>query len=909
MSAQLYALGRWSFRNAGKVLVIWLLVAAVTGALALAFHGRFDDSFDIPGSSSQEALERLHMTFPSAAALTATAVVVAPEGTHVDELQSGIEASLSEFEDLDMVESARSPWFEFVDGQISDNGRAALITITLDVEETPTEEQLAAVTQAGERLEAALPAGSSVTMGGQAFDIELPEMSITEVVGVVLAFLVMAVMLGSLLAAIIPIVTALVGVGITVAVMLVGTSITTINSTTPILAVMLGTAVGIDYALFIYARHRDQLRERMDPEESISRAIGTAGTAVVFAGITNAIALTGLAVARIPFLTVMGIFASVAVVLAVAIALTALPAFAGLLGERMRPSRVRRQMAADAAEQEDAAGGVEQATDEAAPTRSKWSLFAWWVGVTTSRPIATIVAVTVVLGALTFPAVNLQLSLPHAGEQPPERSSRQAYDLIEEQFGPGHNNPLVITAGIVGSDDPIGLIEDMRADVEAIDGVEEVVMAVPNENADTAMLQVIPTTSADDPETLTTVERLRQVTDTWPQVHGVEADVTGFTAVQIDVTQRLASAIVPFGILVVGLSLILLAAVFRSVWVPIKTAVGFVLSVGAAFGLTQLVFNEGWFKEVVNLERPLPVISFLPILLMGILFGLAMDYEVFIVSRIREEYVHGKDALTAIRDGFVASGPVVTAAALIMFAVFAFFVPTGMAAIKAIAFALAVGVLIDAFLIRMTFVPAVLALLKGYAWWMPKWLDKALPAFDMEGEALTKQLSLAGWPGDGSLLHAEDIVVEGIVGPFTLVLKPGDVVGIVGPVGPRTAASMALGGRLGIASGRARVAGHLLPEGAGAVRRRTTYLDLATTGDITGAVDSLKVAEGDVILMDSIALVGTTAERQALEDLVARVRESRAALVCTASTTTALDKIKPDGLVAVREPELEGSPA
>lgn len=904
MSAKLYALGRWCYRNGLRVLLIWLLIGGLLGAMAAVFHGRFNDSFEIPGSSSAQAMERLNMTFPEATAVTATAVIVAPDGTDINDLQSQVEDAIVEFEDVSTVdgdEDVTSPWFEYVSGQVSENNRAALVAINLNVEEMPNDAQREELNEAGQRVEDQLPEGTTVIMGGQAFDIEMPTVSVTEIAGVILSFVVLIVVLGSVTAATIPIVTALLGVGLSMAIMMMGTAITTIMSATPILAVMLGLALGIDYALFIFSRHRDQLREGMDAEESMARSIGTAGTAVVFAGLTNAIALTGMAVAGIPFLTVMGIFGSIAALFATLIAITLLPAFGGMMGERMRPKKKKAERAEEA-EQADA--------EEAQPKRERFKLFPWWVGVTTRHPIMTIVSVVVVLGALTLPAANMNLSLPNAGHQPADRQARIAYDTIAEHFGPGYNGPLVITAGIIGSDDPLGLVEDMSDDIEAVPGIDRVIMAVPNENADTALIQIIPTTDTDDPATVETVERLRALVETWQDKYGVDADVTGMTAVQIDVTQRLGAAIWPFGILVVGLSLILLAAVFRSVWVPVKTAVGFVLSVGAAFGITTLVFNEGWFKEVINLDRTTPLISFLPIIMLAILFGLAMDYEVFIVSRIREAYVHGRSALQAIREGFVASGPVVTAAAFIMFAVFAFFVPTGMLAIKNIAFALAVGVAIDAFLIRMTFVPAVLALLGDKAWWMPRWLDKALPVFDMEGAVLTKELELAEWPGTDALIHAEEVVVEGILGPTSLDVRPGEVVGITGALGARTGAALALSGRLGVASGRARVAGQLLPESAGAIRRRTIYLDLARSSDPVAAIRRNHPADGGVIFLDGVDALGTDAERAAVADLAGQARQaSTFALVLCASSPSVLDFIHLDGALAVTQPTLEGSNA
>ena len=409
MSAKLYALGRWCFRNGGRVLLIWLLALAVLGGAGFALQGRFNDTFEIPGSSSQEALKRLNMTFPQGSALTATAVVLAPEGRDINESRDELEALLPEFQQAGIVDEVRSPWFEFVDGQISDDGRAALVSLTLNVSETPNEEQLAEIVDAGERVEAGLPEGTEVVMGGQAFEIELPALSATESFGVILSFIVLLIMLGSVLASIVPIFTSILGVGLAMALMLGATGVMEINSVTPILAVMLGLAVGIDYALLIFSRHRDQLGLGMSLEESMGRAIGTAGSAVVFAGLTNAIALSGLAIAGIPFLTVMGIFASIAVAFAVLIALTLLPAFGGFLGERLRPKKARAAMAAGEAPH------VRKATPR--------NPFSWWVGVTTSHPIATIVAVVAVLGVATLPAANLVLSLPNAGQSPAERLS------------------------------------------------------------------------------------------------------------------------------------------------------------------------------------------------------------------------------------------------------------------------------------------------------------------------------------------------------------------------------------------------------------------------------------------------------------------------------------------------------
>ena len=883
MSAWLYAVGRWCYRKRLTVIALWLGALVALGGLAITFAGTFNNAFEIPSSRTQEALDKLRMTFPQGAALSALAVVVAPEGEQIDQYQSELEAAVDRFDQLDEVEMATSPWNEYVDGLLSDSGRAAIIQLSLDFGgETPTEDQLAPISAIADDLEAELPAGSQVSMGGDAYNIELPHLTIIEAIGLIVALIVLTILLGSIVAAGLPLLTAVTGVGIAMAIMLLLTRITDINSTTPLLSVMLGLAVGIDYALFILSRHRDQLREGLEPEESAGRAVGTAGSAVVFAGLTVFIALLGLGVANIPFLTVMGIFAAVTVAFAVAIALTFLPALMGFMGERMRPKPRKSKKA----------------------KREGKGLFAWWVGVTPPPPKITIAAVVTLLVAVAIPTVGLQVSLPNAGQQRPEQPARIAYDLTAEHFGEGVNGPLVVTADIIGSTDPLGLMASLKSDIEQIEGVASVPLATPNENADTGLIQIVPETGPDDPATADVVRALLDKEDEWRERYGVETNVTGMTAVGIEISEKLTAALLPFGLLVVGLSLVLLAAVFRSVWVPIKATVGYLLSVGAAFGATTLVFNHGWLKEVVNLERGMPVISFLPILLMGILFGLAMDYEVFLVSRIREEYVHGKAPTDAIRSGFVASGPVVAAAAIIMIAVFAFFVPEGMGAIKAIAFALAVGVAVDAFLVRMTLVPAVMTLLGERAWWLPKWLDRLLPVFDVEGEVLSKEMALQEWPGDDSVLFADDLAVDGVLEPFSLRLTPGDVVGIIGPVGARTGAALALSGRLETTGGRARVAGALLPEAASRVRRRVTYLDLAHQDEISTALES--VPAGQVVIVDSVDLVGAEVDRAALRALIERIRPEGAVLL-GATSEDHLRDFSVDGSFAAPATTHEGS--
>jgi RND superfamily putative drug exporter len=484
---------------------------------------------------------------------------------------------------------------------------------------------------------------------------------------------------------------------------------------------MLGLAVGIDYSLLIVSRHRSQLRQGADPQESTARALATAGSSVIFAGLTVVIALLGLAVARIPFLTIMGVGAACAVLVAVVVAVTVTPALLGLAGGRLRPKeRAKKRSARSGKAVKD-----RRASDV-------------WADLNTRHPAVTIANILVILGVLAVPALSLRLALPDGSSEPVGSMASETYDVLAEEFGPGANGPLIVTGTITGSTDPLGLMEDLRMEFEAMEGVAAVPVATPNATADTGLLQIIPTSAPDAEQTEQLVTDIRARHDEWKERYGVDLSVTGATAVGIDISGRLAGALVPFGAVVVGLSFVLLTIAFRSLWVPLVAAAGFVLSVGASFGVVTAVFQWGWGSGVLNISKVGPIISFMPILLIGVLFGLAMDYVVFLVSRMREELVHGTPSRRAVRRGFTASAGVVTAAALIMFAVFTGFVPQGGMPIKTIGFGLAVGVFIDAFLVRMTLLPAVLHLLGDRAWRIPRWLDRVLPNLDIEGEKLAR---------------------------------------------------------------------------------------------------------------------------------------------------------------------------
>lgn len=643
MSSFLYRIGRASYRARGRVVAAWLLVLVVLGALAFTIGGKFDDSFRVPNAASTIALDQLKATFPEAADATATVLITVPEGSKLEDpaVKKKVETWLKKFDDLSFVRGTVSPYNEHVDGLISSDGRSGRVTVRVNTTASlVTNAQREQITEVADSLAEQLP-GTKAFAGGEIFGIHVPHLSIVEALGLGVAVLVLLVTLGSFVASMMPIGSAITGVGIAVMITQIAAGVISVSSTTLMLAIMLGLAVGIDYALFILSRHRDQLASGMDVEESAARAVGTAGSAVVFAGLTVIIALVGLSIAGLPFLSVMGIFAAVGVAVEVLLALTMLPAFLGFAGDRLRPKAPKPKK-------------------NKRPRRSL-NIAGGWVKAVTKWPLVTVAIVLVGLGALAIPTKDLYLALPTSGRSLPGTQDRVAADEITKIFGAGANGPLIVTANIVESDDPMKVMDGLKADIEAMPGVKMVATSTPNANADTGMVQVIPTTGPDDPATATLVQQLRDHQGQWKSEWGVDTAVTGFTAVTIDVTERLRDALLPFGIFVVGLSLVLLTMVFRSVWVPIKAALGYLLSLGGAFGATTLVFNQGWFRQAINLPEAGPVISFLPIIGMGILFGLAMDYEVFLVSRMREEYVHGSTT-TWVEDGFVHSAKVVAAA-------------------------------------------------------------------------------------------------------------------------------------------------------------------------------------------------------------------------------------------------------
>lgn len=774
MAPLLSRLARAAFRRRRLVLALWLLVtvAAISCMAALGGAGKINQTFTVPGSQSQQALDRMKQEFPAASGTSAQIVFTVPAGGHVTDpaAQRAIASVVAAAEKAPQVAGVIPPQ---ASGAVAPRGTAAIAQVEYRAagSDLPT----SALDALRSAVQDAPHAGVSVAVGGAAFGNTPVNPGAEDLIGVLVAVVVLAITFGSLLAAGMPLLTALFGVVVAVTGILALTGVVDISSTALTLALMIGLAVGIDYALFVVTRHRSQLAHGMTPEDSAALALGTAGSAVLFAGLTVIIAMAGLSVVGIPFLTVMGLCAAGAVLTAVAVALTLLPAILGFAGARLIPaagSRAARREAAvaqasplagPAAEPGSAvapgvaamsgsavapgiaAGSAVRPGSSAAPQPAALAEPARpangaerWVRWATRRPLLTVLAVVAVLALLSWPARSMNLALPDNGTAPTGSSQRIAYDEVTQDFGPGFNGPLLILADTSQSPDPAAAGARIAADLRTLPDVAAVTPPQPAQSGRAALIELIPRSAPSAQSTKDLVTTIRGDAASLKASTGAEISVTGTTAVNIDVSSKLGSAMLPFAIVVVGLSLILILLVFRSLVVPIKAAAGFLLSVGASFGLVVGVFQQGHLDGLIGVDTTGPVTSFLPIILMAVLFGLAMDYEVFLVSRMREDYVHRRDALGAVHAGARNAGRVVIAAALIMFSVFASFVTSDSMILKQIAFALAVGVMIDAFVVRMTLVPAVLTLTGRAAWWLPAWLDRLLPNLDIEGERLAR---------------------------------------------------------------------------------------------------------------------------------------------------------------------------
>ncbi|MER6299087.1 MMPL family transporter [Kitasatospora sp. NPDC001539] len=718
MATFLYRLGRWAFVRRRLVTLLWVAVLALCGVLAAKAPAAPDDGFSMPGTEAQKAFDLMNERFPGGHADGASArlVFVAPSGQKITAQgnQQAVEKTVAELAHAEHVTGAVDPFR--TQGAVSKDGTTAYATVNYAVKAGHLSEGATdALQQAAQHGRAA---GLTVEVGGNALMAKPETGGSSEAIGMALSAVVLVITFGSLVAAGLPLLTAVIGVGLGMALITALGSTLGLSSTTGTLAMMLGLAVGIDYAVFIVSRYRAELAEGRSPQEAAGRAVGTAGSAVVFAGLTVVIALAGLSVVGIPILAKMGMAAAGTVVIAVLVALTLVPALLGFIGRRVLPRKVRK-----------AEGRLRLAG-------AKENGGARWARFVLRRPLAVLVLGVIGLGALAAPALDLRLGLPGDEAKPTSTTQRRAYDRLSEGFGPGFNGPLTVLVDAKGTADPKAAAAEVARAVSGLPGVVAVTPPMFDKAGDTALVNAVPATGPAEAATKDLVHAIRGHAAGLKASTGATVLVSGTTAMNIDVSQKLTDALLPYLAVVVGLAVLLLLVVFRSVLVPLKAALGFLLSVAAALGAVVAVFQWGWLADLIGVEQTGPVMSMMPIFMIGVVFGLAMDYEVFLVTRIREAFVHGEQPGEAIVTGFRHNARVVTAAAFIMIAVFAGFIGMSEPMIKMMGLGLAAAVAFDAFVVRMTLVPAVLALLGRRTWWLPRRLDRLIPDVDVEGSKL-----------------------------------------------------------------------------------------------------------------------------------------------------------------------------
>ncbi|GAA3884701.1 MMPL family transporter [Streptomyces lacrimifluminis] len=728
MATFLYKLGRLAFRRRHVVALFWVALLTLAGVGAASAPTAGTTSFSIPGTEAQKAFDLLEQRFPGASADGATGRMVfkAPEGQKMTDAanRATVEKTVKQLGDSSEVVSVSDP---FTTNAVSKDGTVAYTSVQYKL---PGMELAESTTDALEKAGAeARATGLTVDVGGDALQAAAEPGAIGEAIGIAIAAVVLVITLGSLVAAGLPLLTAIIGVGIAGATITSLANALDLGDSTSTLALMIGLAVGIDYALFIVSRYRGELADGRDREEAVGRATGTAGSAVVFAGLTVVIALAGLAVVNVPMLTKMGLAASGTVVVAVLIALTLIPALLGYAGGKIQPAGQKKARKSEKSEKSQK--GQEGEAKPVGPNMgTRWARFV------IRRPVAVLMFSVLGLGAIALPVTQLELGLPDDGSQSTSTTQRRAYDLLSEGFGPGFNGPLMVVYDAQGTADPQAGVDKL---VDRIKGLKDVVTVAPaqfNKAGDTATITVIPDSKPSSTQTESLVHAIRDQSAEVKAETGATALVTGTTAMNIDFSQKLNDALIPYLGLVVGLAFLLLILVFRSILVPLKAALGFLLSVLAALGAVVAVFQWGWLSGLLGVEETGPIMSMVPIFMVGVVFGLAMDYEVFLVTRMREAYVHGESPSNAVVTGFKHSARVVVAAAIIMMAVFGGFISSSESMIKLFGFGLAIAVFFDAFVVRMAIVPAVLALLGKRAWWLPRWLDRVLPNVDVEGEGL-----------------------------------------------------------------------------------------------------------------------------------------------------------------------------
>ncbi len=707
MAVLLYRLGRFAYERRRLVAVAWVALLIAAAIAAFALKAGTNDAFSVPGTESQRALTLLDQRFPGTGGAVARIVFAAPAGqTLTSRDRALIAPTVAQARKVPQTVGGTKEFLGSL--QISRDRKIAFADLHFAV---PVAQIKHSTKTALEHVaDPARKAGLQVEFSGGVVSTAKGGTSSTDLIGIVVAFIVLAITFSSILAAGFPLITALLGVAIGLLGVLAATGLVKLNSSAPTLALMIGLAVGIDYALFIVSRFRQNMEEGQPPAEAVPRAIGTAGSAVLFAGITVVVALVGLTVVGIPFLAAMGLAAAATVVIAVLIALTLLPALLGFAGTRA--ARRRRPLPAV-------------------------TLGRRWSTAVTRHPLVALAGVVALFAVAAVPAIHIRLGLPDAGTSPKNTTERRAYDLLTNGFGPGFNGPLLVVVDATGKKNPVSIGKQAAKLLGKLPNVAAVSRPIANSTGDVSIIQVTPKSGPSSQATKSLLNLIRTRAAEAKKKYHVAGYVTGPTAVNADTSNKLTSALPVFLLLIVGIAFLLLVVVFRALLVPLVAVLGFLLTIGATLGAVTWVFQDGHGLSQLGVDKTSPVVSFVPVLAVAILFGLAMDYEVFLVSRMHEAHTRGASATDATVTGFSDSARVVTSAAVIMISVFASFISGADVVIKSVAFALTFGIIFDAFLVRLTLIPALHRLLGNRAWWLPRPLDQTLPNLDIEGENLT----------------------------------------------------------------------------------------------------------------------------------------------------------------------------
>jgi putative drug exporter of the RND superfamily len=728
MNKLLERVAAFAARRHWIVIVAWLIILGGLLGAKQAWGGSYVNNYTVSGTDSATGLNRLNSDFPQQGGYAGQIVFNDPHGS-VSAQQSAVNQATSNVAKLPHVIKAVSPFSSTSSGAVSKDGKIAYANVSWKV--NPDSLGTSYLNRLNTAVAPARKAGLTVNYGAGAGQIgQTTNDRNSEVIGLGCALLLLLFMFGSLITAAIPLISAIFSVGAGLAILGLVASVVTVPTTGPTIATLLGLGVAVDYGLFLVSRHREQLDTGMDVVPSAVQAEGTSGAAIVVAGTTVVISILGLYVVGVAFVGSLGLSAAIVVAVTMLVALTMVPALMGLVKGNVRslPDRLRARKQGVSSRQ--------QASQTAAATQEQHehSAFARWGRMVSDNPWPWGAASVVVLVVLAIPLFSITLGQPDNGTNPTSQSNRRAYDLISDGFGVGVNGPLAVVVKLPkqSSSATSSLLSTMQKDVAGTKGVASVGPAAVNSSGNTAVFNVIPTTRPQATATTDLVNRLRD--DVLPKEH-VTTYVTGGTAGSVDFTKRVTSRMLALILAVVAIAFILLTVAFRSVVIATKAAILNLLSIGAAYGVIVAIFQWGWGSTLVGIPTTLPIPAYVPMLVFCIVFGLSMDYEVFLLSRIHEAWILTRDAHRAVAIGIGGTARVITTAASIMVVVFASFVLSTDPTVKMLAIGMAFAVLIDATLVRMVLVPSIMSLLGRHAWWMPHWLEPVVPHLHLEGSA------------------------------------------------------------------------------------------------------------------------------------------------------------------------------